>query len=313
VSGRELRKAALLLDLLDEAAAESLLSRLPPAWHGPLRAARSQLDPIDPGEHATAVAEFLHACHHRNGAAAQGSLSPPINRPHFLEQEKDSWDSLSILTTAEWEELLSGEGPATLAVVLPRLSHAKAAELLSTWDSQVQVEVVRLLSSGPQPHPEVAAEVAQALCSRAEALRSRTQTPGLRTVSNILQAASQPLENQILAQIAERDQHLAGRLTKQLDARQRLEDYDDAFLVSGLRELTSEIRGLALAGLPAPLVRRLLAQLPESQAEAWQRSLEQIGMVRLSDVDGAREDLLRRVRELAGARRTARAATELSA
>lgn len=79
----------------------------------------------------------------------------------------------------------------------------------------------------------------------------------------------------------------------------QLAQLDDRAWARLLRAADVQVSLLALAGATPELVDRLLSQLPPGDARALQRKMEQLGAVRLRDIERAQEHLARIATQLA--------------
>jgi flagellar motor switch protein FliG len=80
---------------------------------------------------------------------------------------------------------------------------------------------------------------------------------------------------------------------------QQLTALDDRAWAKVLRAADPELALLALSGGPPDLVRRLLGQLPPRDARLLERKMEQLGPVKLRDIDLAQQQLARIAARLA--------------
>jgi hypothetical protein len=77
-----------------------------------------------------------------------------------------------------------------------------------------------------------------------------------------------------------------------------LEQFDSAALAQVLHRCSSNTMLLALAGASHQFVQRILSQLPARQAAQLQRKIQQIGPLRLDDVQRAQQQLIQIAEQL---------------
>jgi flagellar motor switch protein FliG len=112
-------------------------------------------------------------------------------------------------------------------------------------------------------------------------------------------AAARPQQQQPAASKTEtRQPHAAPAPTRQLDF-EDLFRLDDRMLATLLREAGPQLTLLALAGAREALVERIIRQLSPTEATSLRRRMEQIGPVRLADIEHAQQSLARLAGELA--------------
>ena len=174
-----IRKAAILVASLEPAAADALLAQLGPEQAQRVREAAASLDDIDADQRRRVIDEFLRIgpmtpYKEPPGIELDGQLPreltlprsvPPIEEP----AKPDNDTPFCFLHEAEEEklsQLLTGERPQTIALVLSHLPPERAGDVLAHFPASLQVEVVRRLVDLEDTDPEVLREVEQALESR---------------------------------------------------------------------------------------------------------------------------------------------------
>ncbi|MEK6236375.1 MAG: hypothetical protein N2C14_16835, partial [Planctomycetales bacterium] len=273
-----------------------------------VRQAALELGDLDPDEQSRVVAEFFRDCNQDSPTSAKPNRQPPTDTradtPALPDapEVSDVPSPFEYLQDAECSrvlELLEDENPPTIALVFSRFSPEKAAETLAGLDSARQLEVIRLLMQPRKIHPRVVREVDQALHAR---WRSRPNSPDAFAdkggkITEILKSADADAERRIVAGVAAGDRRLAGQLNEQL-ACENLEDLSDAVLMSAIELAEPQIVVLALSGSGSGLVDRVARRLPAEEAKFLRRALSHLGMVRLSDIEDARRELLRLARRV---------------
>jgi len=315
-----IRKAAILVASLDEAAAERLLDQMDPRQAKRVRQALLELGHVDPQEQRAIVEEFfrvgppappkqppgveldaslaarLALDEGRSPPGAEMRRAPEEGRPfRFLQQAED----------ARLAKVLAGERPQTIALVLAHLAPEQAGAVLSRFAPAVQVEVVRRLVDLEETQPEILREVERALEARlSEQVHiQRRRVAGLPAVAAILEASGTRIGMQILDNLASHDEPLAEKLGPDRMEFAELMLLDDRTLSEVLRAADPEELVLALVGAPSPLVERMLRPLPEREAAAVRQRLDHPGPTRLSDVEEARQRIADLARRLSFARR----------
>jgi len=200
----KLRKAAVLVASLDEAAAGRLLAQMGPALAARVKAAVGELGPIAPAERKTVIAEFLAQPEQNESQRGQVELelSPAARRQMpRLERElerpapRGRFGFLHEMTGETLADALADESPQTAAVVLSHLEPHHAAEVLAHCDPTRQTDLLRRVANLEEMHPDILAEIEQHLQTLfADHLRSeRRRREGTAVVSAIVAAAG-PLE-----------------------------------------------------------------------------------------------------------------------
>jgi flagellar motor switch protein FliG len=196
--------------------------------------------------------------------------------------------------------LLQDEHPQTIAVVISHLAPDRAAEVLDTLQSELQVDVIRRLVDLDEAHPEVVRDIERGLKSRivAHVRDERRRCAGMKAVSGILAAARPRTKRAILSNLALHDGRLAGRLVRRKFDFEDLGRLELDALAAVVAAVPNEVLLLALATAAPELTNRLLRTLPTTEARAMRRSLDTLGPTRLSDVEQAQAELARVAQQL---------------
>lgn len=299
---QNLRKAAILVSTLDDRSATRILVQLDPAVRSRIREAASVLGEVDPAERRRVIAEFLglpvpataeeiEATTEAQPAAdaAQMEPAPGTDPPPFAWLADAEVDAIS--------DLLDEEDPQTIALVTPHLSPNKASQLLASLESARQSEVIRRLMESNRIHPDVLKEVDAALRQRFQQRGASSKGSGVDLVRRILKSADADTGDRILASVATQDGRLARKLNQQIACRE-LEELEDDTLLTALELAEPQVAVLALAGASSAVLERVLKRLPPKDAKELRKAIQNLGMVRLSDLETARSELLRLASEV---------------
>ena len=331
------RKAAILIASLDRQTADALLAQMPAEQADAVRAAIDSLDQVSAQEQQATIEEFF-----RIGPLVPEKSPPGIELdgaatdewlPSVTVREMDqsvptgpapveAWPApaaegrqlqgapfrfLGETSSDALARYLEREHPQTVAVVLSHLTSDRAAEVLALLPEPVQGEVTLRLVHLDNTHPEVLADIERGMqawmLEQSQALRRRTA--GLATLRDILAASTDRAKQNILDSLAQRDRRLAQKLAiapRRPLAFADLARLDDATLGRVLRQASEEIVLLALLGAAEPLVHRVLDMRPADEADQMRRRMENLGPIRLSDVEQAQHELARLATQTVNAR-----------
>ena len=209
----------------------------------------------------------------------------------------------------QFSGMLSKEHPQVIAVVLAHLPPERAADLLATFSSPLQVDVVQRLVHLEQTNPEVLQDIEQEIESwfHGKIGGIGQRFAGFTAASTIVRASSTQIQNQLLANLSQHDAALAQRLKDanlpktqpKLQAKVRpyrfeeIESFDTARLVRVLAEASAEVTVLALAGASIHLVERALKQLDAAASRSIRRQMDRLGPTSLRDIEAAQNELAR--------------------
>ena len=313
-----MRKAAVLVASLDQAAADALLEQLTPEQARQVRQFVVDLGDVDRQEQHRVIEEFF-----RVGPLLPAQCPPGIELDDSLARRlslrpatadayqpavtpaKES-QPFRFLREAEADKLarvLAGERPQTIALVLSHLPPQQAGSVLARLQGALQTEVVRRLVDLEETDAEILREVEETLQARLsqQVEMQRRRVAGLAAVAGILEAADGRTGMEILDNLATHDRDLAERLGSRPLAFEELAVADDRVLVAVVKTAEPNLLFTALIGATPKLVERITGLLSAAEAERVRRQLDHPGPIRLRDVEEAREQIARLAqREMAG-------------
>lgn len=309
----QLRKAAVLVSALDADSADELLDRMPPIQAGMIRRMLVDLLDIDPEEQEVLMAEFVGRPPVAvAAAAAAGGVSLELSGSDnetvaATKRPVATFDFLHDAPDEDLRELLRGERPQTVAVVVSHLPSQRAAEVLATLPDALQADVVRRLARLDETDADVLADVEKTLERR---FRRRLQPDagrlaGVGAVKGILDDASPDHRRSLLSSLARQDPNLASRLTRSTVTFADLATLTDVALRTLCETADHEALVVALAGGELDFTRRIASVLPRMRASKLQTAIDSLGPTRLSDVELAQEEVVHTARFLENSGRLA--------
>lgn len=302
-----LRRAAVLVLSLDDATADTVLDQLPESDAALVRRMMVDLDRVDVDEERRTIDAFLRRRtppRRESGVELELSFGKQAEAGFAAPATADDNQPFGFLRTARGENItpiITGEHPQTIAVVVSHLPDDRAAAVLASLDSDLQAEVIQRLIDLDQADPEVIREVERALESRMleQTQAQRRRESGLASVARILERAEPILRRRIMTNLSRQDRQLAERLRPQRFEFEDLYEVDDATLATIIAAAGMEISRLALAAADESLLERIVKPLTPLEAKKVRRMIEQLGPVRLSDVEEAQREIARIARQLA--------------
>jgi len=211
----------------------------------------------------------------------------------------------SFLQKAESENLLTfiqDEHPQTIALILCHLPHYKAAETLSGFPLQKQIEVVKRVAYMEQTNPEVIREVERGLESRLSSMlmQSSEKAGGIPTVAEILNLADRATEKSIMEALEGEDPDVVEQIRRLMFVFEDILLVNDKGIQSVLKEVDNDELALALKTASPELQEKIFGNMSERAAQLIKEEMEYMGPVRVSDVEGAQQrivDIVRRLEE----------------
>lgn len=303
-----IRKAAILVASLDQAAADLLLRQLGPERADLVRQAVAYLDEIGPEERQRIIDEFRRIGPMAPSPSDSGieldrlpvgqtflsGASKAVNAtPPAAGEVPPPFDFLRDAEDEKLARLLGDERPPTVALVLSNLPPERAGEVLARLAPAAQIEVVRRLVDLDNTDPETLGEIEKALETRwlQQFAVDRRRAAGPDAVVRILAACDPAARGRILGNLAAHDRPLAERFGERPITFDDVAQFDDAVLLAVYRAAKPEVLQAAFLGAPPAMLDRLLRRLSRDEAKRLRHKLAHPGPIRLSDVEEARRQI----------------------
>jgi flagellar motor switch protein FliG len=197
-------------------------------------------------------------------------------------------------------QILRNEHPQTLALILGHLHPDQAAELLSNLPSGVRPEVLMRLAKLEAVAEEMLHEVDKVLQSQLIAMGGKEgkKVGGVNAVAEILNAVDRATEEEVLSEIEEESQQMADDIRNLMFVFEDIKGLDDRSIRELLKDISNEELTKALKGASDDLKDKFLKNLSERAASMIREDLEIMGPVKLSEVEGAQQNVVKTVRRL---------------
>lgn len=227
-----LRKAAVLISALDEAAAEALLDQMGAEQAAKVRSSLVALDDISAAEQQQVLAEFLGA---QGASAALGAsrhddvsleidpaleaaaaLAPPLpaRLPNCRDEQRaeSTWDFLLDVDPERVARLLRQEPPQVIAAVVGQLPAEHAGSLLENLPADLATEVLERMADLHELSPEVVADLAKELRQKLMPQGRASASTSFGHLTAVLAAMDFRQRQRVILQLSHRNASLLGRL-----------------------------------------------------------------------------------------------------
>lgn len=198
--------------------------------------------------------------------------------------------------------LLDGEMPQTCALVLAHLRPAHASKVIGGLPDDLRTEVAHRIATMVSATPESIAMVAQALKERSAAVVAPHAAVevigGVQPLVDIINRSDINTERAVLAGLDEIDPELA------IEVRSRMLTFEDIVKLEKrdvqqvLRGIDHVILAVAMKGASEAVITKILDNLSERNRELLDDEMKTMGPTRKSQVEEARADVVRAIREL---------------
>lgn len=307
-------KTALLLLLLEEPEAATLLARLAPeevekVGRAMLSVAEASPTTIDLLlDEVLTIADEIVAV--SDGAETmRGLLGRALgeDRADGMIERLGEAARPPLFERLQWLEpyaiasLLDGEHPQAQALVLAHLGGNRGARVLARLPADAQPDLVRRVATlGPVTQSALEA-LDRALTARISEVKPRqpvSDLGGMKRAADLINMAGLD-EDMALQALSAVDPNAAAILAETLFTFGDLERLDDRALQMVVRSLDAELLIPALRAATAELRQRILASMPQRAAQSLQDEMDNRGPVKIEDAEEAQKAIAAATRRMA--------------
>lgn len=315
-------KAAIIVRLLMAEGAQVPLASLPDHMQAALTEQIGQMRLIDRATLSSVVEEFLTELE-EVGLSFPGGIDGAIDlmgdhispaaasrlrRIARASGRGDPWERVMALPSPKLLALLAGEGTEVCAVVLSKLSVARAAELLGELPGDRARRVAFAMSLTANVDPETVRRIGQSLATQIDQQPLRAfETGPAERIGAILNITANATREQVLSGLESDDAGFAQEVRRKIftfdliPARLAPRDVPKV-----LRMVPQDvlITALAAAGSQeklAPVTEFLLQNISQRLAQSLRDELEASGPVKEKEGEAAMTEIIAMIRQLEGA------------
>src|SRR6185436_11889010 len=189
---------------------------------------------------------------------------------------------------------LMNEHPQTTAVVLAHLTPDRKCEVLKKLPEPVQTEVVLRIANLDFISPSLLAQVDEILKQELATLGSidTQQLGGVSPIAEMLNVMDKTTEQGIMARVEERDPQLAEEIRRLMFVFEDILFIDDRGMQMLLKEVANDKLVVALKTAPDEIKDKIFRNISKRAADLLREDLEAMGPVKLSDVEGAQQEVV---------------------
>ena len=309
--------AAILLMLLDESEAATILKQLDPDEVRQL--AKAMFDTANASEQQIGQALDRFVTRSRDVSAlaigADTRIRTVINeavgnvRADNILAAVAPQRSAASLEMLRWMDvdaisgLLASEHPQVGALILSVLVPDVAARAIETLDELLQADLV-LRAAMLTSVPAAAIEDLESVLASANVDGQRVAKQaigGPSDVAKIMKKMPKQLSERTLRSLKKHDRILAQTIEEEMFIFENLRDLDKKSLSAVLRSVDAAQLAIALKGADEDMVDMCLATMSQRAAETIRDEMDEMTMVKRADVDDAQKSVMQIVRQMAAA------------
>jgi flagellar motor switch protein FliG len=209
-------------------------------------------------------------------------------------------EALEMVDTRTLANYLRNEHPQTIALIVAHLPVEKRTDVLKRLDEEVQGEVVLRMANLDYISPELLEQVDEVLKTGLATMGTMetTQIGGVEPVAEMFNMMDKTTEQAIMTKVEEKDPILAEEIRKLMFVFDDLVKIDDKGMGLVLKEVNNETLLKALKTAPDEVKNKIFKNMSKRAAEMIKGDLDTMGPVRISDVEGAQQQIVAVARRL---------------
>jgi flagellar motor switch protein FliG len=211
-----------------------------------------------------------------------------------------SFEKLSSFSPQVLANLLMGEHPQTIALILVNMKYQTAAEIMQLLPDTIQGEVIMRIADLEDVPMEIVNEVHEVVDEMLSDMGNETgeNQGGIDAAAEILNQLDHKTENSIFEKIEAVREDLADEIRQKMFVFSDLVTLDDRSIRTLLKEISNDELILALKTASEDLTDKIFSNVSQRAAEMMKEDMEVMGPVKLKDVEAAQLNIVKAARRL---------------
>lgn len=196
--------------------------------------------------------------------------------------------------------VLRGEHPQTIALILAHLDSRQSASVIAAMDQELAGDVLYRVARMDKISPEMLALVEIGLTNKTDLSLSQEMTTsgGPSTVAKVLNLTGGTLEKTLLEAIDSKSPEIATQVKNLMFVFEDLKLLDGRAIQRLLREIDGKELALSLKAASEELKQHIFTNMSERAAAALKEELEFMGPVKVRDVEASHTRIIEVMRNL---------------
>jgi len=211
------------------------------------------------------------------------------------------------LDSLKWMEpqliagIIQNEHPQIQAIVVSYLGAELSGEVLTYMPESSVVELIIRMAEMESVDPKALQELNFSLEKQVEGVVTKQSSAmgGVKNVANILNSLEKTFEDTLMEKISETSAVTAARIQDQMFVFEDLKMIPDKDFQRVLREVSTDKLILALKGADQALEEKVTSNMSNRAADIFREDMENLGPVKVSDVEAAQREILVITKDLA--------------
>jgi flagellar motor switch protein FliG len=195
--------------------------------------------------------------------------------------------------------IIQGEHPQTIALILSYLPYEKAAEVLKSFPEELKIDVALRIVQIGQVDVEIVKELDKVMKSELSKIGGATRKcDGIETLANILNQVDGVTEESVLAHIENEDGDLADLVRQKMFVFEDLLQIENRHFRDILQNVDNQLLIKAMKTTSDEMKNKVFSNLSERASEMLKEDMEVMGPVKLSEVEEAQQEIIKIAKRL---------------
>ena len=311
------QKTAIIMMVLGEEEAANVIGHLPPREVQHLGAAMVSVANVSQGAVDMVLDEFVGTMKQQtnlsmgtsdyvqrvfNKALGEDKASSVLNRI-IPTRASNGLDILNWMDARSIAEMIRGEHPQIISIIVSFLEHEVAADVLHYLPEDLRADIIMRVAQLETIQPEELEEletIMQKQFTSNSAVKS-SNVGGVNQAAKIMNFTKSDMETQIMGNLMERDEDLTGRIQDNMFVFDNLSGVDARSIQVLIRNIETDLLMVALKGADDLVKDTFLDNMSKRAGILFLDDMEAKGPMRISEVEEAQKDILRTARRLSDA------------
>ena len=311
------QKTAIIMMVLGEEEAANVIGHLPPREVQHLGAAMVSVANVSQGAVDMVLDEFVGTMKQQtnlsmgtsdyvqrvfNKALGEDKASSVLNRI-IPTRASNGLDILNWMDARSIAEMIRGEHPQIISIIVSFLEHEVAADVLHYLPEELRADIIMRVAQLETIQPEALEEletIMQKQFTSNSAVKS-SNVGGVNQAAKIMNFTKSDMETQIMGNLMERDEDLTGRIQDNMFVFDNLSGVDARSIQVLIRNIETDLLMVALKGADDLVKDTFLDNMSKRAGILFLDDMEAKGPMRISEVEEAQKDILRTARRLSDA------------
>ncbi|MDH4207139.1 MAG: flagellar motor switch protein FliG [Desulfobacteraceae bacterium] len=195
--------------------------------------------------------------------------------------------------------IIQGEHPQTIALILSYLPYEKAAEVLKSLSEELKIDVALRIVQIGQVDVEIVKELDKVIKSELSKIGGATRKcDGIETLANILNQVDGITEESVLSHIENEDGDLADMVRQKMFVFEDLLQIENRHFRDILQNVDNQLLIKALKTTSDEMKNKVFSNLSERASEMLKEDMEVMGPIKLSEVEEAQQEIIKIAKRL---------------